>query len=77
MGLHLDPPEAALVLGVDDESQIQALDRLAPVPPMTPGMCERRTHGCVRHGITPLSAALDVATGRVIGSLHRRHRVAE
>ena len=77
VGLYLDPPERALVLCVDEKSQIQALDRSAPVLPMMPGMPERRTHDYVRHGITTLFAALDVATGEVIGSLHRRHRAAE
>ena len=74
---YLDPPEKALVLCVDEKSQIQALDRSAPVLPMMPGMPERRTHDYVRHGITTLFAALDVATGEVIGSIHRRHRAAE
>ena len=77
VGLYLDPPEKALVLCVDEKSQIQALDRSAPVLPMMPGMPERRTHDYVRHGITTLFAALDVATGEVIGSIHRRHRAAE
>jgi transposase len=77
VGLYLDPPEKALVLAVDEKSQIQALDRSAPVLPMMPGMPERRTHDYVRYGITTLFAALDVATGTVIGSIHRRHRTAE
>jgi len=77
VGLYLDPPEKALVLAVDEKSQIQALDRSAPVLPMMPGMPERRTHDYVRYGITTLFAALDVATGTVIGSIHRRHRAAE
>ena len=77
VGLYLDPPEKALVLAVDEKSQIQALDRSAPVLPMMPGMPERRTHDYLRHGITTLFAALDVATGQVIGSIHRRHRAAE
>ena len=77
VGLYLDPPEQALVLCVDEKSQIQALDRSAPVLPMMPGMPERRTHDYVRHGTTTLFAALDVATGKVIGSIHRRHRAAE
>jgi transposase len=77
VGLYLDPPEKALVLAVDEKSQIQALDRSAPVLPMMPGMPERRTHDYVRHGITTLFAALDVATGTVIGSIHRRHRTVE
>ncbi|GAA0905686.1 hypothetical protein Vau01_118320 [Virgisporangium aurantiacum] len=77
VGLYLDPPEKAIVLAVDEKSQIQALDRSAPVLPMMPGMPERRTHDYVRHGITTLFAALDVATGEVIGSIHRRHRAVE
>jgi transposase len=77
VGLYLDPPEKALVLCVDEKSQIQALDRSAPVLPMMPGMPERRTHDYLRHGITTLFAALDVATGEVISSIHRRHRAAE
>ncbi|MCE0768794.1 IS630 family transposase, partial [Pseudonocardia kujensis] len=77
VGLYLDPPEKALVLCVDEKTQIQALDRSAPVLPMMPGMPERRTHDYLRHGITTLFAALDVATGEIIGSIHRRHRAAE
>lgn len=77
VGLYLDPPEKALVLCVDEKSQIQALDRSAPVLPMMPGMPERRTHDYVRHGITTLFAALDVATGEIYGSIHRRHRATE
>jgi transposase len=77
VGLYLDPPEHALVLCVDEKSQIQALDRSAPVLPMMPGLPERRTHDYVRHGVTTLFAALDVATGQVITSVHRRHRAVE
>ena len=77
VGLYLDPPENALVLCVVEKSQIQALDRAAPGLPMMPGMPERRTHDYARHGITTLFAALDVATGKVYGSIHRRHRAAE
>jgi len=77
VGLYLDPPERALVLCVDEKSQVQALDRSQPVLPMLPGMPERRTHDYVRHGVTSLFAALDIATGQVIGSLHRRHRSIE
>jgi transposase len=77
VGLYLDPPEKALVLCVDEKSQIQALDRSAPVLPMMPGLPERRTHDYLRHGITSLFAALDVASGEVYGSIHRRHRAAE
>jgi transposase len=77
VGLYVDPPEKALVLCVDEKSQIQALDRTAPVLPMMPGMPERRTHDYVRHGVTTLFAALNVATGEITGSIHRRHRTAE
>jgi transposase len=77
VGLYLDPPEKALVLCVDEKSQIQALERSSPVLPMMPGMPERRTHDYVRHGITTLFAALDVATGEIYGSIHRRHRAVE
>jgi transposase len=77
VGLYLDPPERALVLCVDEKSGIQALDRSAPVLPMMPGMPERRTHDYVRSGTTTLFAALDVTSGQVIGSLHRRHRAIE
>jgi transposase len=77
VGLYLDPPEKALVLALDEKSQIQALDRSAPVLPMMPGMPERRTHDYLRHGITTLFAALDVVSGQIIGSIHRRHRAAE
>ena len=77
VGLYLDPPERALVLCVDEKSGIQALDRSAPVLPMMPGMPERRTHDYVRWGTTTLFAALDTASGTVIGSLHRRRRAIE
>jgi transposase len=77
VGLYLDPPARALLLSVDEKSQIQALDRTAPLLPMRPGQAERRTHDYVRHGTTSLFAALDVATGRVIGECHRRHRSRE
>src|ERR687897_322526 len=77
VGLYLDPPEHALVLCVDEKSQVQALDRSQPVLPMMPGMPERRTHDYARNGVTSLFAALDIATGQVIGSLHRRHRSIE
>ncbi len=77
VGLYIDPPEKAVVLCVDEKSQIQALDRSAPVLPMMPGMPERRSHDYVRHGITALFAALDVATGQITGSIHRRHRATE
>ena len=77
VGLYLNPPERALVLCTDEKSQIQALDRTAPILPMRPGQVERRTHDYRRHGTTSLFAALDVATGRVIGECHRRHRSQE
>ena len=77
VGLYLNPPERALVLCADEKSQIQALDRTQPTLPMRPGQAERRTHDYKRHGTTSLFAALDVATGRVIGELHRRHRSTE
>ena len=77
VGLYLDPPERAIVLCVDEKSQIQALDRTAPLLPMLPGVPERATHDYRRAGTSSLFAALDVATGAVIGSLHRRHRAIE
>ncbi len=77
VGLYLNPPEKALVLCVDEKSQIQALDRTQPLLPMRPGQPERRTHDYVRHGTTSLFAALDIATGDVIGECHRRHRALE
>ncbi len=77
VGLYLNPPDRALVLCVDEKSQIQALDRTQPLLPMRPGQLERRTHDYERHGTTSLFAALDVKTGRVIGECHRRHRSAE
>ena len=77
VGLYLDPPERALVLCVDEKSQIQALDRSQPLLPMRPGQIERRTHDYTRHGTTSLFAALDVKAGQVIGECHRRHRAIE
>jgi transposase len=77
VGLYMSPPENALVLCVDEKSQIQALDRTAPLLPMKPGQVERRTHDYERHGTTSLFAAYDLATGKVIGSLYRRHRSNE
>ena len=77
VGLYLDPPERALVLCVDEKSQIQALNRFQPVLPMMPATPERRSHDYVRHGTTSLFAALDVASGKVIGSLRQRHRAVE
>ena len=77
VGLYLNPPEAAVVLCVDEKSQIQALDRTAPVLPLMPGLPERRTHDYVRHGTTNLYAALDVASGQVIAEMTPRHRAEE
>ena len=77
VGLYLAPPDRALVLCVDEKSQIQALDRSQPLLPMRPGQVERRTHDYVRHGTTSLFAALDVKTGEVLGRCHRRHRAVE
>jgi transposase len=77
VGLYLAPPDRALVLCVDEKSQIQALDRTQPLLPMRPGQIERRTHDYERHGTTSLFAALDVKTGKVIGECHRRHRATE
>ena len=77
VGLYLNPPDRALVLCVDEKSQIQALERTAPLLPMRPGQAERRAHDYLRHGTTTLFAALDARTGKVIGELHRRHRSAE
>ena len=77
VGLYLDPPERALVLCVDEKSQIQALDRSAPVLPLLPGTPARRAHDYVRHGTASLFAALDVASGQVISQVHRRHRHQE
>jgi len=77
VGLYLNPPDRALVLCVDEKSQIQALDRTQPLLPMRPGQIERRTHDYVRHGTTSLFAALDAKAGTVIGQLHRRHRTIE
>jgi transposase len=77
VGLYLDPPERAVVLCVDEKSQIQALDRTAPILPMLPGTPQRATHDYKRHGTSSLYAALDIASGQVIGSLHARHRAIE
>jgi transposase len=77
VGLYHNPPEKAVVLCVDEKSQIQALDRSQPVLPMMPGMPERRTHDYLRHGITSLFAAFNIADGTIISELHRRHRAIE
>src|SRR3954454_10354376 len=77
VGLYLNPPERAVVLCVDEKSQIQALDRTQPILPMGPGVPERATHDYKRHGTSSLYAALDLSTGKVIGRLHSRHRAIE
>jgi hypothetical protein len=77
VGLYLNPPDRALVLCVDEKSQIQALDRTQPLLPMRPGQAERRSHDYKRHGTTSLFAALEVKTGGLIGECHRRHRSVE
>ena len=77
VGLYMAPPSRAVVLCVDEKSQIQALDREQPVLPMAPGVAERRTHTYVRNGTTSLFAALDIATGAVIGKCYKRHRATE
>ncbi len=77
VGLYLDPPERAVVLCGDEKSQIQALDPTAPILPMRPGTPERATHDYKRHGASSLCAALDLASGQVIGSLHSCHRAIE
>ena len=77
VGLYLNPPDAAVVLCVDEKSQIQALDRTAPILPLLPGTPQRATHDSTRHGVTNLDAALDVASGRVISQLTARHRAIE
>lgn len=77
VGLYMAPPKRALVLCVDEKSQIQALDRTQPLLPMRPGQAERRTHDYTRHGTTSLFAALDIATGEVIGRCYPKHRSSE
>src|SRR5437867_4933518 len=77
VGLYLAPPDKALVLCVDEKTQIQALDRTQPLLPMRPGQVARRAHDYRRHGTTSLFAALDVKTGKVFGECHRRHRSTE
>src|ERR1700687_824686 len=76
-GLYLNPPERAVVLCVDEKSQIQALDRTRPILPMLPGTPERATHDYKRHGTSSLYAALHIATGTMISRLHSRHRAIE
>ena len=77
VGLYMNPPDHALVLCLDEKSQIQALDRTQPLLPLRPGQAERRIHDYKRHGTTSLFAALELKTSRVIGQLHRRHRSLE
>jgi transposase/transcriptional regulator with XRE-family HTH domain/transposase-like protein len=77
VGLYLNPPQGAVVLSVDEKSQVQALARSQPAFPMMPGMPEKRTHDYLRHGTTSLFAAFNIADGTVISSTHRRHRALE
>ena len=77
VGLYLNPPDRALVLCVDEKSQIQALDRTAPILPLRPGLPERQTHDYKRHGTTTLFAAFNILNGKVIGSCLPRHRAKE
>jgi transposase len=77
VGLYLNPPEAAMVLCVDEKTQVQALDRTAPILPLLPGVPQRATHDYLRHGTTDLDAALDIASGKVIAQLPARHRAIE
>jgi hypothetical protein len=77
VGLYVAPPERAIVLCVDEKSQIQALDRSQPMLPMRPGQPARRSHDYKRHGVTSLFAALDIATVRIIGKCYGRHRAKE
>jgi len=77
VGLYFCPPDRAIVLSMDEKCQVQALDRTRPLLPMRPGIPARQTHDYIRHGTTSLFAALDVATGKVIGQCHRRHRHQE
>jgi transposase len=77
VGLYLNPPDNAIVLCVDEKSQVQALDRTAPVLPIRPGIPEKQTHDYIRHGTTTLFAALEVATGKVTDACHPRHRNEE
>jgi transposase len=77
VGLYMNPPDKAIVLSVDEKSQIQALDRMQPILPLRPGLPERQTHDYKRHGTTPLFAALNVLEGTVIGACQPRHRHQE
>jgi transposase len=77
VGLYMEPPEKAVVLSIDEKSQIQALDRTAPILPLRPGLPEKTTHDYIRHGTTTLFAALEVATGQVTDACYPRHRSDE
>jgi transposase len=77
VGLYLAPPEKAVVFSIDEKSQIQALDRTAPILPMRPGLPEKATHDYVRHGTTTLFAALEIATGKITDACYPRHRSDE
>lgn len=77
IGLYMNPPDNAVILSVDEKTQIQALDRTQPMLPMKPGQIERRTHDYKRHGTTSLYAAFDILTGKVIGRVTKRHRAKE
>jgi transposase len=77
VGLYLNPPDKAIVLSIDEKSQIQALDRTAPILPLRPGLPERATHDYIRHGTTTLFAALEVATGKVTDACYPQHRHEE
>lgn len=77
VGLYLNPPDKAIILSVDEKSQIQALDRTQPILPLRPGLPERRTHDCQRHGTTTLFAALNLLVGTVIGACLPKHRHQE
>jgi transposase len=77
VGLYLHPPQNAIVLSLDEKSQVQALDRTAPILPLRPGIPEKRTHDYIRHGTTTLFAALEVATGKVLDACYPRHRHQE
>lgn len=77
VGLYLNPPDHAIVICLDEKSQVQALDRTRPLLPMRPGIPARQTHDYIRHGTTSLFAALNVATGKIIGRCHRQHRHQE
>lgn len=77
VGLYMNPPDKAIILSVDEKSQIQALDRTQPILPLRPGLPERQTHNYERHGTTTLFAALDIAAGKIIGQCQPRHRHQE